>query len=90
MVSVFSSGNLSASENFISKDGKKVVLLNHKSAWVFTNFTEDNFFSGEAKEYSFEHESQKESITFKNNTTIYVADEENGMDGRNLYYIKMN
>ncbi|MFY0630323.1 MAG: SdiA-regulated domain-containing protein [Flavobacteriaceae bacterium] len=73
----------------ITKDGKKVVLLNHKSAWVFTNFTGDNFFSGEAKEYPFGHESQKESITFKNSSTIYVADEENRMGGRNLYLLKL-
>lgn len=69
----------------ISKDGKKVVLLNHTSAWVFTNFIGDNFFSGNAKEYSFGHDSQKESITFKNKSTIYIADEENKTGGRNLY-----
>jgi len=69
----------------ISKDGKKVVLLNHTSAWVFSNFTGDNFFSGTAKEYAFGHDSQKESITFKNNSTIYLADEESKMGGRNLY-----
>ncbi|MBL4605648.1 MAG: SdiA-regulated domain-containing protein [Flavobacteriaceae bacterium] len=74
----------------ISKDGKKVVLLNHKSAWVFTNFTGDNFFSGNHKEYPFGHESQKESITFKNPTTVYVADEENGMSGRNLYLFRLD
>ena len=74
----------------ISKDGKKVVLLNHTSAWVFTNFTGDDFFSGDYKKYSFGHDSQKESITFKNNHTIYVADEENKHDGRNLYMLKLN
>ena len=69
----------------ISDDGKKVVILNHISAWVFTDFTGDNFFSGKAQEFSFNHSSQKESITFKNNTTIYVADEERKIGGRNLY-----
>lgn len=70
----------------ISSDGKKMILLNHKSAWVFTNFTGDDFFSGEAREYPFLHHSQKESITFKNNNTIYLADEEaSSGSGRNLY-----
>lgn len=75
----------------ISKDGKKVVLLNHTSAWVFTNFTGDNFFSGDAKEYPFGHDSQKESITFKNNSTIYVADEDESgtSSGRNLYLFEL-
>ena len=76
----------------ISKDGKQVVLLNHKSAWVFTDFVGDNFFSGKAKEFSFGHESQKESITFKTNSIIYVADEdESGTNkGRNLYKLQLD
>ncbi len=71
----------------ISKDGKRVVLLNHTSVWLFENFTGDDFFSGTAKEYPFGHESQKESITFKNNDTIYLADEDESGEnrGRNLY-----
>jgi len=75
----------------ISDDGKKVVLLNHKSAWVFTDFIGDNFFSGKAKEFPFGHSSQKESITFKNDSTIYVADEdESGTNsGRNLYSLRI-
>lgn len=75
----------------ITKDGKKVVLLNHKSTWVFSNFTGDDFFSGNAKEYPFNHSSQKESITFKNDSTIYVADEdESGRNrGRNLYLFEL-
>ena len=69
----------------ITKDGKKVVILNHKSAWVFTNFKGDDFFSGDVEEFPFDHKSQKESITFKNNSTIYVADEGTKSSGRNLY-----
>lgn len=74
----------------ISKDGKKVVLLNHMSAWVFTDFKGDNFFSGKAQEFPFGHSSQKESITFKNDSTIYVADEQNKTEGRNLYQLELN
>ncbi|MFY0602911.1 MAG: SdiA-regulated domain-containing protein [Flavobacteriaceae bacterium] len=76
----------------ISKDGKNVILLNHTSAWLFENFKGDDFFSGAAKEYPFEHDSQKESITFKNDTTIYLADEdESGLNsGRNLYMFRLN
>lgn len=74
----------------ITRDGKKVVLLNHKSAWIFTDFIGDDFFSGKAREFSFGHESQKESITFKNNATIYIADEEQrDGSGRNLYLFNL-
>ncbi len=73
----------------ISRDEKQVVLLNHKSAWVFSNFTDDDFFSGTVQEYPFDHESQKESITFKNSNTLFIADEQNGMSGRKLYEMRL-
>lgn len=73
----------------ISTDGTKVVLLNHKSAWVFTDFTGDDFFSGKVQEFPFGHDSQKESIAFKSKSIIYLADEENGYGGRNLYLLKL-
>ncbi|QMU66757.1 MAG: hypothetical protein GKR88_16220 [Flavobacteriaceae bacterium] len=69
----------------ISKEGKKVVLLNHKSVWIFSNFKGDDFFSGNAKEYLFEHSSQKESVTFKNDTIIRIADERFKNEGGKLY-----
>lgn len=59
----------------ISPDKQKVVLLTHQSVLVYANFKEDDFFSGDVKEYSFNHVSQKEGVTFKNNTTLYITDE---------------
>lgn len=75
----------------ISPDGEQVALVNHKSAWVFTNFVGDDFFSGDAKQFRFDHNSQKESITFKDKHTIYVADEEESGHnrGRNLYSLSL-
>jgi len=69
----------------ISQDEKKVVLLNHKSVWVFTNFENDNFFKGNATEYPFNHESQKEGVCFKNNSTLYITDEKSHGGGGNFY-----
>ncbi|NNC69432.1 MAG: hypothetical protein HKN90_01260 [Flavobacteriaceae bacterium] len=70
----------------ISNDGKKVVLINHKSAWVFTNFKGDDFFSGEVQEFPFEADlSQKEGVCFKNENTIYITDEYTHGSGGNLY-----
>ena len=74
----------------ISEDGKKVAILNHKSVWIFTKFKEDDFFSGDAQQIPFGHVSQKESITIKNDSTLYIADEEEkGSRGRNLYSFRV-
>jgi hypothetical protein len=69
----------------ISADGKKMALLNHQSVWVFSDFKDDDFFSGTVKEYPFNHESQKESVCFKNDSTLYIADETSHGKGGNLY-----
>jgi len=73
----------------ISDDGKKVVLLNSKSVWLFTNFKGSNFFSGTATEIPLNHNSQKESICFKDSNTLYITDEKaHGIKG-NLYKFKL-
>ncbi|MBA6157232.1 hypothetical protein H3Z83_11980 [Tenacibaculum sp. S7007] len=69
----------------ISPNGKKVALLNHQSVLVFTDFNDDDFFSGVVKEYSFNHVSQKEGVTFKNNNTLFITDEKAHLKGGNLY-----
>lgn len=73
----------------ITRDGKKMVLINQKSAWVFTDFKGDNFFSGKAQEFPFKYESQLESVTFKNHGELFLADEENRHGGRNLYSLQI-
>jgi len=74
----------------ISADAKKIVLLTHKSAWVFTDFKGDNFFNGTATELSFDHESQKEGVCFKDANTLYIADERSHGSGGNMYEFKLN
>ena len=70
----------------ISADGKKVALLNHKSVWLFSNFTGDDFFSGSAKEYPFMADlTQKEGLCFKDSNTLYITDEYVLGNGGNLY-----
>ena len=73
----------------ISLNGKKVALLNHQSVFVFTNFKDDDFFSGDIKEFALEHVSQKESISFKDETTLYIADERTKTLGGKLYEFKI-
>lgn len=74
----------------ISPNGKKVVLLNHKSVFVFTNFKGDDFFSGDVKEFPLGYVSQKESITFKDNNTLYIADEKAHGKGGKLYEFSLH
>ena len=74
----------------ISDDGKTIMLLNHNKVWVLRNFKNDDFFSGNIEKLSFEHSSQKESICFKNNTEVYIADEKTKHGGGNLYSFILN
>lgn len=74
----------------ISEDGKTIALLTADSVWLFENFEGDNFFSGNHKQILFEHESQKESLCFIDERTIYIADEQNKTQGRNLYKFRLN
>lgn len=74
----------------INDNGTKMALLTENSVFVFSNFEDDDFFNSEFKRYKFEHSSQKESVAFKNDSTLYIADEYNGLKGRNLYELKID
>ncbi|WP_233268077.1 hypothetical protein [Algibacter sp. L3A6] len=75
----------------ISSNGKSMVLLSPKSVWLFTDFENDNFFNGTTTEIPINGRiSQKESICFKDNNTLYITDEKaHGSDG-NLYEFNLN
>ena len=73
----------------ISDDGETVALLSQKSILIFTNFKEDEFFSGDLRKIKLEHKSQKEGICFKDNKTLLVTDEKSGGEGGNLYELKL-
>ena len=73
----------------ISSDGKKVALITHQALWVFSDFKNNKFLSADNKEYSFNYISQKESVSFKNNLSVFIADEESKLEGRNLYELSL-
>jgi hypothetical protein len=73
----------------ISPDGTKVVLLSHDTVWQFTDFEGDNFLGGTVTKFDLGHVSQKESICFSDNTTVYIADERASGEGRNLYRFQL-
>ncbi|MBB5267275.1 hypothetical protein [Algibacter amylolyticus] len=74
----------------ISDDGKQVVLLSPKAAIVFSNFTSDDFFTGEVKRYDFTFDSQKEGVCFTDNNTLLITDEKAHGAGGNLYSFSLN
>ena len=74
----------------ISPNKETVVLLNHDKLWKITNFKPDNFFQGRVEELKFNHDSQKEGICFKDNSTVYITDERNQSEGGNIYTFKLN
>ena len=74
----------------MSPNGKSLALLTNKSVYIFSNFKEDKFTAGKVAHLEFDHTSQKESITFKNDNTLYIADEQSGMMGRSLYEFSIN
>jgi hypothetical protein len=74
----------------ISANKKNIVLLNHDTVFILSNFIGDDFFSGNKTEISLEHKSQKEGVCFKNENTLYITDERTQGEGGNLYEIKIN
>lgn len=74
----------------ISDDGKKIVLLNHEKLWLLTDFKGDAFFEGTITQVPFDHNSQKEGICFKTNTSVLITDEYKKNDGGNIYELGLN
>jgi len=68
----------------------KVALLSHDKVWIFSDYTEDNFFSGNVEKIKLGHHSQKESIAFKNATELYISDEGSAIFGGNLYVLSLD
>ena len=69
----------------MSNDKKRVVLLSGNALLLFTNFEDDDFFSGKVTQIPLNHTSQKEGVCFKNNNTLYITDEFSHGNGGNLY-----
>ena len=73
----------------ISSDEKQIVLLGHDRLWLFNNFKVDDFLSGKLSELELNHHSQKEGICFKDNETLFIADERSKKIGGKLYQVSL-
>ncbi|GAA5222478.1 hypothetical protein [Membranihabitans marinus] len=76
----------------ISEDGSRVCLLSGNKMWVFYNFPEDQFFSGQHKVIPLGTSTQKESIVFVDNATVYITDEywKNRNMGGKIYKVNID
>lgn len=73
----------------ISPDGKKVALLSHDKIVLFEGFQRDLFHQGSQTEIKLNHFSQKEAIVFKDNTTLFIADEKTNKAGGKVYEFEL-
>ncbi len=73
----------------IHHDTGTLALLSSNKVWLLKNYHQDRFFSGDILTIELDHHSQKESITFKSLNEIYIADERYGIEGGNLYSLKL-
>ncbi len=74
----------------ISPDGTKVALLSSSYVWLFTNFTSNNYFSGNAQKIDLAHYSQKEGLCFKDNQTVLICDEMKKKNGGTVYELTIS
>ncbi|MEE9362610.1 MAG: hypothetical protein V3U92_08435 [Cellulophaga sp.] len=84
------SNNCQVTSADISPDGKTVVVLGYGLLWVFTDFTLDNFTNGKMRTIDLGAETQLESVSFTDNETVLISDEDTGFAGRNLYSFNLN
>jgi hypothetical protein len=74
----------------IATNDNKIALLTHKSVLLLTNFKNDEFDKSSVKEIMFNHNSQKEGMSFKDNSTLLIADEKSKHKGGKIYYFNLD
>lgn len=74
----------------LSPDNKKLVLLDSQRIWLFENWPDDDFFSGDVYQIELGIVTQKEAVTFKDNDNVIFTDEIFNGIGGNAYTINLN
>jgi hypothetical protein len=74
----------------INEEENKIAILTEHTVWIISDFKSSNFFSGIITKYPFNHSSQKESVLFKNDSTLYITDERSKAKGGKLYELTIN
>ncbi|UII19711.1 hypothetical protein [Fulvivirga ligni] len=74
----------------LSPSNKKLALLSSDKLWIFQNFKGSDFFQGDIIQINLSTITQKEAISFADEETIYIGDENfRNINGGNLYVLKL-
>lgn len=73
----------------LSPNKKRLALQSHDKVFILENFVAPNFSRGKLIEIDLVHSSQKEGVTFKNDSTLYITDERRIHTGGNLYEFRI-
>jgi hypothetical protein len=73
----------------ISPDQTKVAILSHDKIWLFEGFTNDKFYEGKKSKFPLHHYSQKEALSFINDSVLYIADEKVKKTGGKVYEFRL-
>lgn len=65
----------------VSPTADRLVLLSNAHLWVFSDFEAPYFFKGKSEKRPFEHATQKEAVTFRNDTLLYISEEKSSGPG---------
>lgn len=68
---------------------RTLILLGYNKMWMFYYFEGTKFFSGKHNVLYFDTFTQKEAVTFKNNTSVYISDEKNNKKDGLLYELEL-
>ncbi|MDM1044057.1 hypothetical protein HX004_04260 [Myroides sp. 1354] len=74
----------------ISPDQKTFVLLSHTKLWVIDNFNPNAILDGKIEVHKLHHDTQKEAVTFGDDSTIYISDEVKKKSGGKIYKVDLN
>jgi len=74
----------------ISPDQKTFVLLSHTKLWVIDNFNPNAILDGKIEEHKLHHDTQKEAVTFSDDSTLYISDEVKKKSGGKIYKLDLN
>ncbi|MGL4596342.1 MAG: T9SS type A sorting domain-containing protein [Bacteroidia bacterium] len=69
----------------LSPSRNVLALLNETNLWIFSAFPNDSFFAGQFTHFAFPAWTQKEGLTFVNDSSFYMTDEKVFSFGRKLY-----
>jgi hypothetical protein len=91
----FCFGNSNVNTNSITSadilpDGSKMVLISHEEMWVFENFFQQKYFTGNYQHYLLSTtNAYKEGVVFVNQNELYLTDEKHSSKEGNLYRVEL-